>query len=242
METGQIQKLFLSSVRNRIDFLSSYLSRFMEQQEGSKERAEIVSLLLSLEPSHLVEPWINKEIQYWLRTHGCEDFIEMALLRQKRSDGTKRDRKTSKEVKQFVRDFALYFEIERLKTKHTASTNKAFTILANMQAERGNPIFPQHSEKNRENGIEKTMEKRYYHFKKQLNAPSLPYPYFGRDVALSDDGFIILRGNTFSRPGQHIAFGSFSGKPSRLVGEFSLTTPIKVTLTGSPPLFLKTWG
>ncbi len=239
---GKIQELFLSAVSNRINFISPYNSQFSELQKGCKKRAEIVSTLLIIEPSHLIEPWINEEIQFWLRTHGCEDFIEMALLRQKRSDGTKRGRKTSNEVKQFIRDFALYFEIERLKTKHDASTNKAFTILESMQAKHSNAIFPQHSDKNKENGIEKVMEKRYYLFKKQLNTPSLPYPYFGKDVTLSDDGFIVLHGNTFSRPGQHIAFGSFSDNPIRFVGEFSLPTPIKVTLTGSPPLFLKTRG
>ena len=229
-----VPELFLKAVKNRLDFLAPHRERFNALEEGSPGRAELISELLKIEPSHIHEDWIINELEYWLRHYECMDYIDLALKAQKKMDGEKRNRKTERESHQYIKDFFLYFEIERIMKHENVSTRKACTILANRQAEKANPIYPSFTEDNSGDGIDSYIRKRYGIFKKKINAHQLPMPYFGKDVTISDDGHIVVHGDSTSRPGARIELPTKDGKPMTFVGKWTWKTPFTVKVNVEP--------
>lgn len=225
-------EMFHRSLENRAAFLAPYQEQFEAAEQGSLERAKIIAELCKLETDHTTECWINKEIQHWMKSYECKDYLAMVFIEQKKSDGTKRNRPTKNEHHQFIKDFFLYFEIERIKKENKISTRKACSFLANRQASKPNPIYPTYSESNSESGIDAYIRKRYNHHAKTYKAKQLPNPYFGKDVTVSDDGFIVIHG---ARPGARIEFpGKDGAKPFMMAGEWQWKTPFKVTIQLEP--------
>lgn len=222
-----IVEMFEKSLENRAAFLAPYHDKFLAAKQGSVERAKIIDELCKIESSHIKLDWIIDEIVFWQNHYKCRDFLEMVFIRQKKNDGTKRCRQTEGEHYQSVKDFFLYFEIERIKKDNQCSTRKACSILANKQADNPNPIYPVYSDSNAESGIDDYIRKRYNRHAKIYKEKQLPNPYFGKDVTISDDGFIVIHA---ARPGARIEFpGKDGAKPFMMAGKWHFKTPIRIT-------------
>jgi hypothetical protein len=115
------------------------------------EILKIMSDLIKLEASHLAESWILKQVVDWMREYKYKDSLEEIFIKQ-----TNRDRPTPDEEFSQFKYFAVYNRIEALRNEakrrggKKISIMKACRLLAFMQGEKPNKLYPQWENDNKE--------------------------------------------------------------------------------------------
>jgi len=107
---------------NREEFLTPYKEKF-RKSKSEKERSEIISELIAIEPSHLTEPWIIKEAVNWMRDRNSFDFLKKAFVKS-----PKKYALTAKKELNQARDFFVVNSIDRRINEEGVSVRKACGI------------------------------------------------------------------------------------------------------------------
>jgi len=136
----------------------------------TRKRAEIIIELIQLEPSHLSESWILREVIKWLRDHNCKDYLERAFIQT-----GKRKPLTQKQLKKFSQRFHLANAIDQMVAKEGILHIQAFKKLA-LRCKNDNT--PEQAEL--------VIKKDYYRIKNELKERNVPYPYYGYDIQFHD--------------------------------------------------------
>jgi hypothetical protein len=154
-----------------------------EDQERGINKVEyeilkIMSDLIKLEASHLAESWILKQVVDWMREYKYRDSLEEIFIKQ-----TNRDRPTPDEEFSQFKYFAVYNRIEALRNEAKRRGGKKISImnacrlLAFMQGEKPNKLYPQWDNDNEEQELWRSIRKNYYLHKATLKNRKLPFPY-----------------------------------------------------------------
>lgn len=150
-----------------------------------KDQAEIVIELIQLEPSHLTEPWILREVIEWLRDRDCRGYLENAFVRK-----GKRKLLTKQQREKFWFYFGLKNLIDRMVSEKGITRSKAFERL-------GQELAIKLSESDnipKDLQPELVIKKYYYGYKKYIDQEeflkdrNVPYPYWGYDINIHEDG------------------------------------------------------
>ena len=178
--------------RNRHKFLKPYRRRF-DQAKKPSTRAKIISQLIHLEPSHLCEPWISREVIGWLRDHrNCVTYLEETSV----SIG-KRNVPTYKQTLQMAVNAVIYNAVNKFVEETKESMKIAFIRLATDEDFLSWALPDSISEE-----PENMIKKRYYQFRDHIKDRSeLPFPYYGHDISTEQDGdkvSISMRGRLVS--------------------------------------------
>jgi hypothetical protein len=114
------QEVYAESIKNRKMFLAPYQDKFRKAKD-EKANAKIISKLIEIEPSHLSEPWIIKQVIEWLRDRDeFADFIEDTFIR-----APKKNTATKKQQEKYVQDYYLIKQIDRIRREKSLSIDKA---------------------------------------------------------------------------------------------------------------------
>jgi transcriptional regulator of met regulon len=192
---------------NREEFLTPYKEKF-RKSESEKERSKIISKLIAIEPSHLTEPWIIKEVVNWMRDRNSFDYLEEAFIK-----APKRYASTEKQELNQVRDVFVRNEIDRIITEEGVSVRKACKrfvplipdimskfeayIMSNFGAD-----FLSNFEGDKYLGWDVTAGnheleraiRQVYQNAKESPERLLPWPYYGKDVEIDENGKVIIFG------------------------------------------------
>jgi len=174
---------------NREEFLTPYKEKF-RKSKSEKERSKIISELIAIEPSHLNEPWIIKEVVNWMRDRNSFDFLEEAFIKS-----PKKYASTAQQELNQARDFFVRNRIDRIITEEGVSVRKACSRLY-LQ------IIDFNCEGNKYLGWDVTDEKetlerairQVYHNAKEQSERLLPWPYYGKDVEIDENGKVTIFG------------------------------------------------
>ena len=184
-EQAKLARYIMTALQNRKTTVESFYDRFIQEKEGSDSRFAIIKEMIELEPSHVEEPWIAKEITYWTRYGLHENLIQVFARKGDKEVLTNDDR--FKKAKAFF----LIYKIHEIMEKDKCSKAKAYKELANQQAKEPNPIYPQYNYETPNQQLELMLEKKYKEAKKLLRGKQeLPRPYWGRDIFLDGDELI----------------------------------------------------
>lgn len=197
--------LISTAIENRKQFLTPYRKRF-QNTKTKKEGVKIIAELIQLEPSHLSEPWIVKEVIAWLRDRECCDFLEDVFIKAQ-----KRVARTEDQRKRAVRDFYVVHAINEIIAEKNISAREACRVLAIQEyekmekAKKSRYLARQEHEKEEhyyllwniadENlDLQKALRQVYNNAKKKPEKLNPPYPYYGRDIEVEENGKITIFG------------------------------------------------
>ncbi len=184
--------------KNRKEFLSPYKEKFIKS-ESKKERSKIISKLIAIEPSHLTEPWIIKEVVNWMRDRNSFDSLEEAFIKS-----PKRYASTEKQMFKEARDFFVKNSIDRIITEEGVSVREACRRLVI----RISDIMSKFKEINQNfkgdkflgwdindgnHDLELAIRQVYQNAKNQPER-LLPWPYYGKDVEVDENGEVKIFG------------------------------------------------
>jgi hypothetical protein len=165
---------------NRKNFLEPYREKFVKAKT-TKKRAQIISELIELEPSHLSEPWIIKEIINMLRDRDSFDYLEEIFIK-----APKRAVRTEDQGRNAVRDFYVVDDINKIIAEKKISVREACKILALQEYEKEGQFYLLWDKTDRNHDLEKAIRQVYNNAKKKpANLKenfNPPWPYYGRDV------------------------------------------------------------
>jgi len=175
------KKMIKVAKANRKKFLARYKKRF--KKENDRNRARIIIKLIQLEPSHLTEPWILRQVIEWLRNHRKNKYyLEAAFV----SKG-KRMRLSKKQKIKLRKDFLLAQKIDQMVAKEKISKGSVFKEIV-LKSDTDN--MPEQAEL--------SIKRDYYAFKKKIKNRDLPFPYYGCDIDVyEDDGQIKIAGELY---------------------------------------------
>jgi len=174
---------------NRKNFLAPYREKF-EKADTTKKRAKIISELIELEPSHLSEPWIIKQVIAWLRDwHKHMDFIDDIFVK-----APKKYAQTEDQRRREVRDFYVMDDIDKIIKETEVSIREACKILANRIYGTDNQFYLLWDTTNEDQDLEKSIRQIYTIAKKKITEVNPPYPYYGRDIDVDENGKPIIFG------------------------------------------------
>jgi len=171
---------------NRRKFLASYEEKFRKSKR-EKERSKIISELIAIEPSHLTEPWIIKEVISWMRDPNCIDFLEEAFIKS-----PKKYALTEKQRINEARDFFVREHIDRIITEEGVSMREACRrfvlkipeITSNFEGD----IYLGWGVTDENYDLEKAIRQVYLNAKKKPEGRLLPWAYYGKDFEIDEKG------------------------------------------------------
>ena len=148
-----------------------------------KKKAKIISDLIALEPSHLSEPWIIKEVISWLRDRDCQDFVEDVFIKApKKVVMTEGDRSRA------ARDIFVMDDIDKIIEETGSSIREACKILANRIYDTDKKHYLLWDVTNADQDLEKSIRQVYTNAKKKQTQHNPPFPYYGRDIEIDENG------------------------------------------------------
>jgi hypothetical protein len=175
------KKIIKMAKTNRNKFLDRYKKRF--KKENDRNRARIIIKLIQLEPSHLTEPWILREVIEWLRNHKKnKNYLKAAFVKK-----GKRMRLTTNEQIKLRKDFLLAQRIDQMAANEKISKKSVFKEIAlKIDADK----MPEQAEL--------SIKKDYFAFKEKMKNRDLPFPYYGCDIDVyEEDGQIKIEGELY---------------------------------------------
>jgi hypothetical protein len=191
---------------NREKFLAPYKEKF-KKTESKKERSKTILDLIAIEPSHLTEPWILKEVVGWMRDRKFFDFLEEVFVQ-----APKKYAETEKQKFKQARDFFVQHKIDQIIAKEGVSVRKACLRLAgqissimdkfeddkffghvDMSNFEGDKYLGFDLIKEYEDGLELAIRRVYLDAKKKPER-SLPWPYYGKDLEEDENGNVMIFG------------------------------------------------
>jgi hypothetical protein len=173
---------------NRKNFLAPYREKF-KKAKTAKAKARIISELIGIESSHLSEPWIIKEVVAWLRDRDCLDFLEDVFIKAR-----KKAVQTENQQRRAARDFYVVDDIDKIIKETGASVREACKILANRIYETDNQFYLLWDLADEDYPLEKAIRQVYNNSKEKPIEAYLPWPYYGRDVEVDENGKITMFG------------------------------------------------
>lgn len=173
---------------NRKNFLAPYREKF-EKAKTSKAKARIISELIEIEPSHLSEPWIIKQVILWLRDREYVYFIEDIFIKAPKKNVGTEDQK-----RRWTRDSILMDDIDKIIEETGVSVREACRVLLRRISESDERYYLLWDTTNGNQDLEKAIKQVYDNAKKKLAAVYPPWPYSGRDVEVDESGKIIIFG------------------------------------------------
>lgn len=189
------RKYFLeTAIENRKDFLAPYRKSFQKAKKP-KERAKIIAKLIELEPSHLSEPWIIKEVIAWLRDRNSFDYLEEIFIK-----APKRGVRTEDQRRNAVRDFYVVNDIDKIIAEKNISVREACKLLALQGYEKEGQYYLLWDTTDENYDLEKAIRQVYNNAKKKpanlLENLYPPWPHYGRDIEADENGETTI---TFGR-------------------------------------------
>jgi hypothetical protein len=201
------------AIENREKFLAPEKEKFIKSK-SKHERSKIISYLIEIEPSHLTEPWVLKEVVNWMRDRRYFDFLEEAFIQAPKKYAPTEQ----KEIDQ-ARDLFVLHAIDRIKAEKKVSERQACELFV-LEIPDMNNIFhtfypndPKRAleaeEKSDFKGdkylkwdiTEKTQDqelgslvRRVYRDAKNQPDRFLPWPYYGKDVEIDENGNVTIFG------------------------------------------------
>ena len=171
---------------NRKKFLAPYKEKF-RKTETKKERSEIISKLIAIEPSHLTEPWILKEVVNWMRDRDSFDFLEKVFIKS-----PKKYASTEKQKMNQARGLFIQHKIDKIMTQEGVSEREAckrFCSQIDFEGDKylGWDITDEDHE------LQRAIRQVYLKAKKQPER-LLPWPYYGKDVEIDENGKVEIFG------------------------------------------------
>jgi hypothetical protein len=154
------------SKANRSDFLQEKRSEW-KNAATERDRAQIIIELIQLEPTHLFEPWILKQVVAWLmdRRSNIENlrsaFISKGL----------RDEPTDDQIKTLAKKAILSHTADEIAKKDGIPKERAYRKIVLGSADDNLP-----------DDAEKAVKKRIMDYRAKVRSRKLPYPYFGKDI------------------------------------------------------------
>ncbi len=187
----KIGRVETENQRPEIDKKQAAIRR--KEKAIKKKKAGIISDLVALESSHLSEPWIMKEVIAWLRDRECLDFLEEVFIK-----APKRAARTEDQRRNAVRDFYVVNDIDKIITGKNISVRKACEILARKEYEKEGRYYLLWDTTDLNLDLEKAI-RQVYNNAKEKSANLLknfmpPWPYYGRDVEVDENGEITIFG------------------------------------------------
>ncbi len=177
----------------RENYIKPFRKKF-ESAKNQKKRAEVIAELITIDPSHLREPWIIRELEKWLRNYyDCQDFIEMVFVK-----APKKRAMTPVEQNKAVRRKYLIMDIEKCMGENDSINRAIYKFLCNLpegqkqylgidlQGMTGN--F-----KNDKDIIDQIKDQYKYAKKVEEKKKDIPpWPYLGRDIEKDESGKIVI--------------------------------------------------
>jgi hypothetical protein len=198
-----IERAIIESNKNKISpvEIEKRLSEINEKQDRIKikakaikrKQAKIISKLIEIEPSHLSESWIIKQVISWLGDRDCADFIEDIFVR-----APKRKVATEKQKNKYMSDYFILKHIDEIINDKGVSIRKACKLLMNRiihSDKRYHYLWDTEDAKQKLDG--EIILERYKYAKKKQSLQSKdypPYPYFGRDIEDEENGKFTIFG------------------------------------------------
>jgi hypothetical protein len=186
--------------KNRKEFLAPYKEEFRknkikkERSKIKKERSKIekkllkiISELIAIEPSHLTEPWIIKEVVNWMRDCNYLYYLEKIFIK-----APKKYFLTEIQEKNEVRGFFVVNNIERIITEEGVSVREAckkyVLQIEDYASKSGVEKYLRWDLTDENHDLEMAIRQVYQRAKKQQPERLLPWPYYGKDVEVDENG------------------------------------------------------
>ena len=185
--------VYRKSKSNREKFLKPYREKF-ETVKTEKAKAVIIAELISFDPSHLREPWVIQSVEFWLRNYwDYQDMIEMVFVK-----APKKRAPTERQRPEMARLSILKMDIEKF-TAEGYTVKKAIVKILNKVPEGEKYLGKWPVEKfdglSQSHDLIDLIRKYYEKAKKTKQSDKLiPWPYFGRDVDIDEQGKIVISG------------------------------------------------
>jgi len=181
-----LEEEFRLSVKNRLNFLKQK-KREWSECESEREKKDIIVELIQLEPTHLAEDWILNQVINWMKDRQNNlDYLNAAFITK-----GKRDEITEKQRDDLAKAWFSYHKIEKIAEKKVHKIDAIRTVV---MASKDDNFLPQDAAFDLKIWLEKQRKKemavkqKLKRYKKVLDARSLPYPYYGKDIAIVDYG------------------------------------------------------
>jgi len=166
-----IKKLFQQSIKNRQEFLEEKVNEWLNCMDESK-KAKIIIKLIQLEPSHLAEPWVLDQVIKWLRDYEKnKDYLQETFI----AKGI-RNTLTQKQRDNLAKNTFTYFKVKNLEKKKGSQAKAIRDFVLNSDDD------------NLPEDAELAIKQRLKRYRKKIDEKILPWPYYGRDIIIIDEG------------------------------------------------------
>lgn len=167
--------------------INKQMSAIKRKEKALKQkRVKIISQLIELEPSHISEPWIIKEVIYLLRDRNSFDIIEEIFIK-----APKRGTRTKNKKLNEARDFYVVNDIDKIIAEKNVSVREACSVLALQEYEKKERYYLLWDTNDEGHDLEKAI-RQVYNKAKNPSTRCLPWPYYGRDVEVDENGNITI--------------------------------------------------
>jgi hypothetical protein len=176
----------------------------IREKKHKMDRAKIISDLIAREPSYLNERWIIKEVVNWMRDRDCFDCLEEVFIKAPKMYAL-----TIKKRTNIVRDFYVTRRIDQIMAEKGVGLIDACEIFVGQIRD-----FVTNLDKNKEdfmvdyNGniylgwdlttndldLQNAIKRVYQIAKKNKSKRFLPWPYYGKDVEIDENGNLTIFG------------------------------------------------
>lgn len=149
-----------------------------------------------MEPSHLSEPWILKEVVGWIRNYRdpkCENYIAGAFI-----TAPKKATFTSEQEFNAVRDQYIFHDVQQIISKqkkkgYDISEREACRRLWRTIESGDERYYWEWDTEHGNTDLNEAIRNAYKRVKGAYT-DKLPWPYYGRDVEVDEDGEITIFG------------------------------------------------
>lgn len=183
----EIGRLETEKQRAEIDKKQATIRR--KEKAIKKKRVKIISDLIAIEPSHLSEPWIIKEVVAWLRDRNSFDYLEEVFIK-----APKKAIRTEDQRRNAVRDSYVVNDIDKIVAERNISIREACKMLALQEYEKEGQYYLLWDTTDENYDLEKAIRQVYNNAKEKTRGHYPPWPYYGRDVEMDKNGEITIFG------------------------------------------------
>ncbi len=170
-EMKDLEHLYKQSIKNRCDFLEKKKNEWTDCN-SERQKKDLIVKLIQLDPSHLAEDWILDQIIKWMKNREENiDYLTEAFI----SRGC-RDELTEKKQTNLAEKSFLNYKVRKLAEKKGTQAAAIRTMVLNSEDD------------NLPEDAEMAIIQKLKRYRKAIASRALPYPYYGKDVVIFDEG------------------------------------------------------
>ncbi|MCK5219841.1 hypothetical protein KAR10_09965, partial [bacterium] len=137
------------------------------------------------------EPWIIKEVINWLRDRNSFDYLEEVFIK-----APKRAVPTEDQERKAVRDFYVVNHVDKIIAEKNIGVRAACRELVIRIVKSDERYYLLWDTTNEKHGseLEEAIREVYNNAKKKTHRHYPPYPYYGRDIEVDENGKVTIFG------------------------------------------------